>query len=304
MPLLGESLALGCAFVWSVAVILFSRSLDSHAARPLRVEGVNIFKNSVAIVLLGATMLLLGTPVDWGRSAGDWALLTVSALLGLAAADCFLFASLERIGPGLLAVVELVAAPMQMLLSIVVLGERMSLPLMGAAGLVGLGLAIAVIDPASVAASKRDPARRAKGILYSVLAMAMMSIGIVMAKRPLERSDLVEVTFVRLVIGNLGLLVWIMASRRRDALSVFTSKAAWRGLLPASIVGTYISMLLWLGGFKYGDVTVVSVLNQMSTVFTIIMARVVLGETITPRRAAGSGVALLGAAALVLLQSR
>lgn len=303
MPLLGETLALLCAFVWSVAVILFSRSLDAQSAKPMRVEGVNLFKNIVAVVLLGLTMLVLRIPVDWSRPAEDWWLLGLSALLGLAAADCLLFASLERIGPGLLAVVELVAAPIQMTLSFFFLGERLTLPLFGAAVLVGLGLAIAVVDPASVAASRRDPKRRTRGIVYSILAMAAMSVGIILAKRPLERGDLVEVTFVRLVIGNLGLLAWILTTRRHDAFDVFRKRAQWRSLLVASVVGTYISMLLWLGGFKYGDVTIVAVLNQMSTVFTIVLARVVVGETITPRRALGSGVALAGAAALVALRA-
>jgi drug/metabolite transporter (DMT)-like permease len=309
MPLLGELLALSCAFVWSCAVILFKKTLDLGN---VSVVGVNLFKNSVAVLLLGITLVVLQIPIDFNRPAAEWWALAISAALGLALADSFLFASLERIGPGLLAIIELVAAPFQVLLAWLFLSETLSVPVLLAACLVLVGLVVAGSEdaakerrasgPTSVAGAEVRKRRRA-GVAYIVIAMALMSVGIILAKEPLERGNLVEVTFVRLVFGNLALLGWTaFRSDGRSVLAPFTDPRIRRALLPASVVGTYISMLLWLGGFKYGDVAVVSVLNQMSTVFTLILARVVLGEVITSRRALGSAVALVGAVTIIVLR--
>lgn len=310
-PLLGVGLALGCALVWSVAVILFKKALDVAPTVP--VAAINLFKNTVGIVLLGATMLALGLPIDLHRSGADWLALSASALLGLALADSLLFAALDRIGPGLLAVSELVAAPFQMTLAVLFLGEGLSPTLVvGALAVIG-GLAFAARDPEPGAAI---PARfgadsagvRRKGIWLAISAMAAMSVGILLVKRPLESGNLVEVTFIRLVIGNLGLLVWMRARARgpqavRAMFLPFVLPALRRVLLPAAVVGTYLSMLLWLGGFKYGHMSVVSVLNQMSTVFTLGLAWLVLGERLTRRRAVGSALALVGAAVIVALRA-
>ncbi len=308
VPLLGEGLALACAFVWSVAVILFKKSLD--AAPEASFASINLFKNTVGIALLGLTLLVLGRSIDWSRSALDWAALAVSAWLGLALADSLLFASLDRIGPGLLGVAELVAAPMQITLAALFLGESVGPSLFAGAGAVLLGLFVASHDPGALSASAitrygPDQSRtRRQGIWLAVAAMGVMSIGVLLAKRPLEQGDLVEVTFVRLVLGNLGLYVWLRArartpEQRRAIFLPFHHPKLRRVLFPAAAVGTYFSMLLWLGGFKYGDMAVVSVLNQMSTVFTIGLAWAILGERLTRRRAVGSAIALAGAVLIV-----
>jgi len=74
----------------------------------------------------------------------------------------------------------------------------------------------------------------------------------------------------------------------------------WRTLVPASVLGSYVAMLLWLGGFKWASASTASVLNQLSTVFTIVLAWIFLGERLSLRRALGAALAVAGAL-LVLL---
>jgi drug/metabolite transporter (DMT)-like permease len=65
-------------------------------------------------------------------------------------------------------------------------------------------------------------------------------------------------------------------------------------------LGSYVAMLLWLGGFKWASASIAAVLNQLSSIFTMILARVVLLEPVTPRRALGAAVAV-GGAVLILV---
>src|SRR5262245_9762522 len=113
--MLGESLALGAALVWSTSIILFKRS---EAIRPL---GMNLFKNVVGIALLGVTLLAMGRGLDTQRPAGDWIRLAVSGVLGIAVADTLVLTALRRLGPALLAIVDCVYAPTIVLVSVIFL---------------------------------------------------------------------------------------------------------------------------------------------------------------------------------------
>ena len=86
--MLGEVLALAAAFVWSLSVVLFRRS-------ELPPQSMNLFKNTVALLLLGLTMVLFDLPLDSQRSATDWWRLCISGVLGIAIADTFTFMALE-----------------------------------------------------------------------------------------------------------------------------------------------------------------------------------------------------------------
>lgn len=293
MPNLGELCALLAPLAWSVAVVLFKRSSGAPAI------SLNLFKNVVAIGLLGVTLLVLGVPFPSERPVGDWVRLLASGLLGLAVADTLLFEGLRRIGAGRLAVVDTVYAPIVVTLSWLFLGEELDASfLVGAAAVIG-GVTLASYDPGSIA---REGGREVGiGTVYALLAITGTSIGVVIAKPVLASSDLVEVTFTRLVAGAVGMGIWVVArGRGAEAMVAFQPGPLWRTLLPATFVGTYLSLLFWLGGFKWADASVAAVLNQMATVYLLVFARFVLKETVQPRQAAGAIVAAAGALWIVL----
>ena len=43
-----------------------------------------------------------------------------------------------------------------------------------------------------------------------------------------------------------------------DGFELHRPSAVWRTLVPASVLGSYVSMLLWIGGFKWADASVAS----------------------------------------------
>ena len=289
----GETLALAAAVTWAFSVILFKRS-ERYSP-----QGMNLFKNLVAIVLLTVTLAVMGVGIDFERPAADWWALIASGVLGIAVADTVFFMALRRLGPGLLAVVECSYVPSVVLLSVLFLGEAVSWWFgLGALAVVG-GVLVAIGEPVrGDAPPKRD---RSVGAALGGLGIVTMAIGVVIAKPALERGELVEVSLIRLIAGVCGQLVWIgLVRSQRSALEVLKPSAAWRTLLPASILGSYVAMLLWLGGFKWADASVAAVLNQMATVFTIIFARIFLAEPLTPRRLIGAAAAVGGALVILL----
>lgn len=290
-PHAGEVSALLAPLCWSIAVILYRKS---GSVSPI---SMNLFKNLVAIVLLTLTLLGAGISIPTDRSAVDWVRLVASGVLGLAVADTLLFEGLKRVGAARVAVVDTVYAPLMITLSWLFLGEQP-----GPMFLVG---AVAVVAGVAIATYERSgPARGREhfvGTLYVLGGIVGTATGVILSKPVLEGSDLIEVTWTRLVAGSIGLLLFVAARGEwASAGEAFRPAPVWRTLVPGAIVGTYLSLVFWLGGFKWADASVASVLNQVATVYILVLARVVLGETLRRRQVAGGLLAALGATWIVL----
>lgn len=290
-------MALGCAVTWAMSVILFKRAEVQGDLSP---HALNLFKNTLAIVLLVLTLTVMGRGLDLGRSGVDWAALLVSGAIGIGLADTLYFAALRRIGAGPVALAEMVYSPVVVCLSVALLDEHFGLTLAIGGALVLGGVTLALWRAERPAGA---PTRRVglAGVGLGMLAATLMAAGIVLAKPALGRSDLVEATLIRLIGGVSVQLLWIVTrSDRAQILGILRPQPVWRTLLPASVMGAYVALLLWMGGMKYTDASVASVLNQLNVVFILILARIFLGEPLTGRRFSGALVAMAGAVVIVL----
>jgi drug/metabolite transporter (DMT)-like permease len=286
----GDAMALGCALAWAVAVLSFRRLKDLEPA------AVNLFKNAVATGLLLMTMAALGMRPDAARSAGDWAMLALSGVLGLAVADTLFLAGLRRIDASVAAVADCAYSPTVVLLSAVLLGEALAAGLLVGAPLVVLGLLLVSFQP-------RDGSKPIDrgGVALAVAGVITTAIGVVVAKPALDRSDLLEATTIRLGAGSVALFVFeSVRGRTREVLALFRPQPAWRPALVATFFGTYVSMVLWLGGMKYGTASRAALLNQMGAVFVLVLSRL-SGEAVPPRRWAGAALAITGVALVLSL---
>ena len=62
-----------------------------------------------------------------------------------------------------------------------------------------------------------------------------------------------------------------------------------------SILGTFLSVIFWLLGYKYTLAGRAAIYNQLSTIFIIIMAAIFLKEAMTRRKWLAVTCALFGA---------
>jgi drug/metabolite transporter (DMT)-like permease len=292
--MLGEALSLGSALSWALAVVLFKRALSHSPA------ATNLFKNVLAIILLGATALALEIP--WpDRSPENWARLAISGICGIAIADTLFFASLSRVGAGFMGIIECAYAPFVVLFSVLLLGERLSMAFGIGALAVVAGVLIAGSGELSTTSSRKE---LGGGFLMGIGSVALMGFGIVLAKPALETSHVVEASLTRLVFGTGALAVWILARpRAREVMSILTDPSAWRTLGPAAFIGTYVTMLLWIGGMKHAEASVSGILCQLSTVFTLALGALILKEKLSKRHWAGAALAMVGALGIIVAQS-
>ena len=298
-PYLGELLALGSPMAWACAVLLYKRTGESVPPVPL-----TLFKNGVASLLFLVTFLGIwavtgdGPPPD--VTVADHVLLLASGAMGVTLADGLFFMCLNRLGAARQAIVNTAYSPPIILLSVLFLGEVLTVwQLLGVVLILGAVLCV-TFDRRALA--RERPAQLTTGVLLGVAACVAQAISIVMIKRPMEDWPVVWTTTVRMFGGlaSAVLLLPLLPAARRD-LSPLRDRTTWRYMIPAVVVGTYVSLLLWMGGFKFTDASVASALNQTATLFTFGLAVLVLKEPVTRRGLAGLGLGLGGVACVTFL---
>jgi drug/metabolite transporter (DMT)-like permease len=285
---IGEMLALASGLVWAVAVILFRVS-----GRKVHPIGLNLFKTVLSFAFMAPTMLLLGTPLFPAVPAATTGLLLLSGALGIAVSDTLFFHSLNRLGASLVAIVDCFYSPFVIALSFLLLGERMT-----GWQLLGAGLVVSAVLTVSreKRAEKLDGKNLLLGILYGILAMFFVAFGIVMVKPVLGTVSVVWATLVRLAGGAAALVLLVPFLRqRRVLLGPLAVASNWKAMVPASFFGSYLSLILWMGGMKYAKVSVAAILNQLNTIFIVIIAALFLKERLTGWKIAAVILAFVGA---------
>ena len=280
IPYFGEILAIACAFVWSLAIILFKKS--GEVVHPL---ALNLFKNVLAIVLLVPTLWLFGVSWPRGIPASDYGIILLSGMLGIGIADTLFFVVINRLGAGLYAIIDCLYSPAVITLAVLGLGERMSgWQLFGTLLIISAVFIATFEKPQGEVASKNLRG----GIFYGVLAVLLVAVGIVIVKPVLERLPLLWVTELRLMGGSVVLLiVLVFHSGRKAVLQSLLSSHHRAYTFFGSFLGAYVSMILWLGGMKYTQASIAAALNQTSNVLIFLLAALLLREPITLKRSFG-----------------
>ncbi|HMA54421.1 MAG TPA: DMT family transporter [Acidobacteriota bacterium] len=285
---LGEILAAASGLAWAVAVVLFRVS-----GRRIHPVGLNLAKTVLALIVMVPTLLALGQPLAPDVPFATTGLLLLSGILGIAVSDTLFFHALNRLGASLTAIVDCFYSPFVIALSFALLGERLT-PVQ----LVGAALVVSAVLTLSKEGKLEKIGRKdlAVGILYGILAMFFVAFGIVMVKPVLGSVSVFWATFVRLAGGSLALVVLVPFLRnRRTVLSPLLELRNWKALAPAAFFGSYLSLFLWMGGMKYAKASVAAVLNQLNTIFIVIIAAIFLREKLTGWKILAVVLAFLGA---------
>jgi len=288
LPYSGETMSVLSALLWVFAVILFR-----VVGRRVPALAMNLFKNALGTALFALTLVAAGGSILPALAGRDYLLLVLSGLLGIAVSDTLLFVALNKLGAELTAIVDCVYSPFVIGLSVIFLSERMN-PIQSA------GVAFIILGVFLITLRKGDaqiprPALFA-GIGAGILAMFFSAAGIVLMKPVLGHVSLVWASFVRLATGAVFVGLYIaLKPGRRETLRPLRSSKNLGVLIPASLLASYLSLLVWMGGMKFTQASIAATLNQMSAVFVFILAAVFLKERVTPLKLAAVILAFAGA---------
>jgi len=283
---MGDLYAVITAICWSSAVILFDISTKNFTAIQL-----NVLKNFIGVFGFILTIIVLSIPSP-NFSQQDIFTLALSGVLGILIADGLFLESLRRLGSGISAVVSTIYTPTVFIIAFILFGETIkSQSYIGGALVLG-GITISVFQPPKTV-KKRD---LYVGILFGIMANILTAYSVLIVKPIMKNNSVVYVALYRFSVGFFfGILVNLFKSGIKPVVHKFKQGLTNRYVVLGAILGTYLSVIFWLAGYKYTLAGRAAIYNQLSTVFIIILARIFLKEPMTSNKVIGVSLAIFGA---------
>jgi drug/metabolite transporter (DMT)-like permease len=290
---LGAAYSLACAFTWAIAVVLLKRTVDK--VHPF---ALNFFRVSFTFPLLVGTLVVAGYPLFPQVSREDYVRLAISSVLGIAFADTLFHQSLKLVGAGIVAIIDTLYAPTVVLFAFVFLRERIHWNDYAGLALVSAGLLLtSTLEPPRA----RTRIQLVEGIGVGLLAIVLLSLGIVIAKPALNRLPVLWAAAFRQGVAAAVLLLWaVFSPRRREFLSAWRPSSAWRVMVPATLLGSYLALTLWIAGMKYTLASVAGILGQSSTIWILVFSVLFLHERFSRRKALAAALAFVGVVLVTL----
>ena len=283
---MGDLYAVITAVCWSSAVILFDISTKNFTAIQL-----NVLKNFIGVFGFILTIVLFSIPSP-NFSQQDIFTLALSGFLGILIADGLFLESLRRLGSGISAVVSTIYTPTVFIIAFILFNETINLHSYIGGILVLGGITISVFQPPKTI-KKRD---LYIGILFGIMANILTAYSVLIIKPIMKNNSVVYVALYRFSIGFIfGILINILKSGIKQVIQKFKQGLTNQYVILGAFLGTYLSVIFWLAGYKYTLAGRAAIYNQLSTVFIIILARVFLKEPMTSKKIIGVSLAIFGA---------
>jgi len=286
--LLGKFLALSAAILWAIAVIFFKR-----AGENIRPVALNLYKTIISAILLLPVLWITG--VVWVPSnitEKDLLMVVLSGILGIALADSLFFKCLNLLGAGLTAIVECMYSPMVIILSWMILLDKLSVRQISGGFLVVIAVLVATLRTKN---QNRHSTKTLQGILVGAASMFTMALSIILMKPVLAKTSVFWVTEIRLLAALVFLSVFfIVKNEHLQFINLFKKWKNWRYAFPGTILGNFLSMTCWVAGFQLTEVSSAAILNQTNTIFLVILSSLVLREPFTIRRLIATVLAMTG----------
>ena len=283
---MGDIYAIITALCWSSAVILFdvsSKKMDSFQ--------LNVLKNFVGVFGFILTIIVLSIPIPI-FSQHEIIILFFSGVIGVAIADLLFLDSLRRIGSGLSAVVATIYSPSIFIIAYLLFGEIVKLQSYIGGVLVITGIVIATYKLPQIVKNNNLYI----GIIFGVFAQIFTAYSVLLVVPIMENNPIIYIALIRF---SIGLIVTAAVLVYRSSIHglFYTLKEGLGNttILIAAILGTYLSVIFWLAGFKYTLAGRAAIYNQLSTIFIIIMAVLFLKETMNVKKWIGITLSIIGA---------
>tara|TARA_B100000683_G_scaffold59389_1_gene57488 strand:- start:268 stop:1140 length:873 start_codon:yes stop_codon:yes gene_type:complete len=283
---MGDLYAVITAVCWSSAVILFDISTKNFTAIQL-----NVLKNFIGVFGFILTIVLFSIPSP-NFSQQDIFTLALSGFLGILIADGLFLESLRRLGSGISAVVSTVYTPTVFIIAFILFNETIKPQSYIGGSLVLVGITISVFHyPNTI--KKKD---LYIGILFGLMANILTAYSVLIIKPIMKNNPVVYVALYRFSVGLFfGIIINLVKSRSQTVIQKFKQGLTNQYVIFGALLGTYLSVIFWLAGYKYTLAGRAAIYNQLSTVFIIILARIFLKEPMTSKKIIGVSLAIFGA---------
>lgn len=299
---IGELAGLGGSCSWATCSIFFSA-----AARRLGVPMLNFVRLFIALIFLSVTLFIWkGTVIPADAAGEHWFWLGISAVVGLAIGDLFVFGAFKTIGPRITLLLFTLAPPISAAGEWLVYNNPLSFTALLGMGVALAGVCVVISDRKSVnnnALFKVTP----KGILIGVGGAVCQGLGLVLSKMGMNPVgggvdiDPLTGTFMRMAVAApcFAVIFFVIGGRLRHLRNQGEGLAFAAG---GAFFGPYLGVTLSLVAAKFTHTGIAMTLLSTTPITVLPFARFVYKEKLTYRAVLGAIVAVAGVAILCLDQ--
>ena len=269
----GALLALGSAFSFSVNSILVRRGFADAGATAVQGAFITVLLGVpfglVAVVVTGQLLNFGQVPLD------GYLLVAAAGVVHFCIGRYCNYRSIAAIGASRTVTIQAVALPYSIVLAIVLLGERPTLPMYLAIALI-LASPFLMIDRGQRSASA--PAveiRMAEGVVFSLLASAAYGASPILIRAAMEDATGVAAigTFVAYAGASAVLLASLVLPAQRHLVGAINFR--YMRLFGGAGLSVFMAQLLRFFALALADVTIVDPLMRSVGVFTLILSYLV-----------------------------
>jgi drug/metabolite transporter (DMT)-like permease len=257
------------------AMPIFARGAYAAGADPTTLL---LLRFAIAAALLWLLALLRRAPVPRGRTL-VW--LALMGGLGYVGQSLAYFTALTMTSAALLALLLYLYPILVALLAAAVLkvpltrAKQVSLLV----AVLGVGLTVGPVGGGSTL-----------GIALGVSAALIYACYILAATRVADRADVLMSSAV--ITTSAALVFLVLAAVRGSALPMTSS--GWLSIAAIAVISTVVAVLAFLGGLARIGPTDSATVSTLEPIVTLLLAAVLLGETLAPLQVAGGACILIG----------
>ncbi len=282
---LGEFLSLLCAFLWAFAVIYYKKAGDHFNAYEM-----NLFKSAFVLLLMIPTVLFF-EGVSLPLFSHSQLMITLfSGFIGIMLADLFYLRALQLIGASLTGITGSLYSPFVVALSLLYLGEKLEAWQYFGMFLVLFGVLLVGYRRKSIT-TIHPPL---KGFIYAALAVFFTALGIVIIKPLSNNQPFFWIILIRSFGGFITMVAYGLITRQSLSMRHVLKAKGGKWLIIGTFLGQYVSMMIWVAGYKYTSASIASILNETASVFILLLSWLMLSEKITRQKLIGILVTLTG----------
>lgn len=274
--------ALLSAGSWAFGTITFER-----IGKVIPYIGITFLKGVFSIVLMVILLFFSDGlyPIGWW----EFTFLALSGIIGITIGDSLFFKSLQDLGAKTQVIFFLLGQILTMILSLLFLGELLTLEQYIGAFILLIGVVITTWGTQS------NHPNKIRGIVFGLLSMLCFSISAIMVKAAIADVPVITATFYRMVFGTIFALGYGVASKNFNTWIAPLKDMRLCGLFVINvIVITYGGFLLSMAAIKYISVALASVLSATEPIFVLMLAFLISKEKITRRELIGTVITLIG----------
>ena len=307
--LIGQTAAILTAFLWTLNSILFAA-----AGRRIGALSVNAFRIVIAVVLLALThLILLGTFVPDANQA-QWFYLGLSGIIGLGIGDFGYFCSLVTLGPRKSVLLMGMAPIFSLIAAIYILEEFPAFWAYVGVAVTLVGVFIVIIERKTVLMPTTEghiPRRQlALGLFAGVVGAVGQGVGLVISKYGMEHVadssssslDPLSATLMRMVVA--GIFIWVvvlLSGKMRPVLRSARNKEGIKRTLGGASFGPFLGGWMSMVAISYTYTGVASTLMSLMPVMVIPVVWVLYKQKTNWQGIVGAVIAVVGVAILFLL---